>query len=77
MVTMENASTGVRRDVLGNFHRLWALLFGFFYYGAKGCWGWAVLSFLTFNGLFIGFPLWNRTIILRSYENNGWRVVSK
>lgn len=72
---MENVATGVRRKVLGGMHRLWAFLFGFIYYACKGTWGWAVISFITFNGAFILLPLWNRTIIQRSYENQGWRVV--
>jgi hypothetical protein len=75
MIIMENAASGVTRPVLGPFHRLWSLLFGCVYYAAKGCWGWAFLSFITANGFFIGFPLWNRTIIVRSYENDGWRLV--
>jgi len=75
MIIMENAASGVTRPVLGPLHRLWSLLFGCIYYAAKGCWGWAFLSFITANGFFIGFPLWNRTIIVRSYENDGWRRV--
>jgi len=72
---MENVASGVERKILGSFHRLWALLFGFIYYAAKGAWGWAIISFFTANGLFIGLPLWNRTIIQGHYENNGWRIM--
>lgn len=75
MIIMENAASGVTRPVLGPLHRLWSLLFGCIYYAAKGCWGWAFLSFISANGFFIGFPLWNRTIIVRSYENDGWRLM--
>lgn len=64
--------TGVRREVLGSFHRLWSLLFGWLYYAAKGMWGTAFLSLITFNGLLIGFPLWNRTLVERHYEDRGW-----
>ena len=72
---MINAASGVERQVLGPLHRLWALIFGFIYYAAKGAWGWAIISFFTANGLFILLPLWNRTIIQGHYENNGWRRV--
>lgn len=75
MVTMENASSGVKRLVLGGVHRLWAFLFGFIYYAVKGCWGWALISFFTANGFFILLPLFNRSIVVGSYENAGWRVV--
>ena len=74
---MENATSGVVRKVIGPLHRLWAFLFGFIYYASKGAWGWAVVSFFTANGLFVGLPLWNRTIIRCYYENNGWRVVQR
>lgn len=72
---MQNAHTGVRRQVLGGLHRLWCFLFGSLYYAAKGAWGWAFISFVTANGLFIGLPLWNRSIIKAHYENNGWREI--
>ncbi|ATG49517.1 hypothetical protein [Celeribacter ethanolicus] len=72
-VIMENSGSGVQRPVLGALHRLWAFLFGFIYYAAKGAWGWAIISFFTANGLFILLPLFNRTIIVRTYENQGWR----
>lgn len=74
-MVMERVDTGVRRQVLGPLHRLWAFLFGFIYYAAKGSMGWAVISFFTLNGLFLLLPLWNRTIIQGHYENQGWRVV--
>lgn len=72
---MENAASGVERQVLGGLHRLWAFLFGFIYYAAKGAWGWAFISFFTANGLFIIMPLYNRSIIRGHYENNGWRTM--
>lgn len=71
---IENPTSGVQKTVLGPFHRLWAFLFGFIYYAAKGMWGPAIISFLTFNGLFVVFPLWNRTIVKDYYETNGWRA---
>jgi hypothetical protein len=71
---MENAATGVKRQVLGGLHRLWCFLFSWVYYAVKGMWGWAFLSFITFNGLVIGFPLYNRRIVRGWYENNGWRI---
>jgi len=70
-----NAASGVEREVLGGLHRLWCLLFGWIYYAFKGMWGWAVLSFVTFNGLVIGFPLYNRTIVRKSYEDKGWSII--
>ncbi|SMO63922.1 hypothetical protein [Paracoccus laeviglucosivorans] len=74
---MENAHSGVQRKVLGGFHRLWCFLFGFIYYAAKGAYGWAIVSFFTANGLLIGLPLWNRSIVVGHYENNGWRRVDR
>jgi len=71
---VEHPASGTRKTVLGSWHRLWSLLFSCIYYAVKGMWGWAVLSFLTFNGLWILFPLWNRTIVRSHYENKGWRV---
>lgn len=73
---MQNASSGVERQVLGGLHRLWAFLLGPFYYAAKGAWGWALISLFTLNGIWIGLPLYNRTIIQGHYENNGWRETS-
>ena len=70
----EHPASGVKREVIGSFHRLWCLLFGFLYYLSKGAWSWALISFITANGLFIGLPLFNRTIIRSIYENRGWRV---
>lgn len=71
---MQHATSGVEREVLGGLHRFWAFLFGPLYYAAKGAWVWAVISFFTANGLFILLPLWNRMIIVRHYENQGWRA---
>ena len=43
-----------------------------FYYLFKGMFLWAILSFFTLNGLWIGFPLFNRAIVLRHFHRNGW-----
>ena len=67
--------TGEEKKILGNFHRLWCLLFGPLYYAFKGMWLWAILSFLTLNGLWVGFPLFNRSIVFRHYNSKGWRQV--
>lgn len=72
---VEHPISGTRKVVLGSLHRLWSLLFGFIYYAFKGMWGWAVLSFFTVNGLWVGFPLWNRTIVRGHYEKAGWRIL--
>jgi hypothetical protein len=77
MVVMQNASSGVKRVVLGRFHRLWCFLFGFIYYAFKGCWGWAFISFFTLNGIFVLLPLFNRGVLVRNYENSGWRVMDE
>ena len=66
--------SGITVKVLSPAHGLWAFLFGFLYYAAKGAWGWAVVSFFTLNGLFIGLPLYNREIIRSSYEQKGWVI---
>lgn len=63
---------GQEKIILGDLHRLWCLLFGPFYYAFKGMWWWAILSFFTLNGLWIGFPLYNRAIVLRHYHRKGW-----
>lgn len=47
------------------------LLFGLFYYLFKGMFLWAILSLLTPHGLQVGFPLFNRTIVLRRYHRKG------
>ena len=60
------------KTILGNWHRLWCLLFGPFYYLFKGMFLWAILSFFTLNGLWVGFPLFNRAIVLRHYHRKGW-----
>ena len=47
-------------------------MFGPLYYLFKGMWLWAILSLITANGLWIGFPLYNRAIVLRHYHRKGW-----
>ena len=71
----EHPASGSRIVILGGLHRLWCLLFGFIYYAFKGMWGWAILSFITLNGLWIGFPLWNRSIVRSHYVHKGWRIL--
>lgn len=73
---VEHPTSGTVKNVLGSWHRLWCLIFGPLYYACKGMWGWAVISFLTFNGILIIMPLWNRTIVRSHYENNGWRIIA-
>ncbi|MFY0662605.1 MAG: hypothetical protein JXR15_19090 [Shimia sp.] len=63
---------GESKVILGNWHRLWCLLFGPLYYVFKGMWLWAIISFFTLNGLWIGFPLYNRSIVLRHFHRKGW-----
>ncbi|WJY20436.1 hypothetical protein QTA57_11255 [Fontisubflavum oceani] len=41
---------GETKVVLGDWHRLWCLHFGPFYYLFKGMWLWVILSFFTLNG---------------------------
>ena len=60
------------KKILGNFHRLWCLLFGPLYYLFKGMFLWTIISAFTFNGLFIGLPLFNRSIVTRHYHKKGW-----
>ena len=50
------AFNGQTKIILGNWHRLWCLLFGPFYYLFKGMFLWAILSLITANGLWIGSP---------------------
>ncbi len=72
----EHASSGVTRRILGPLHWLWCFLFGCIYYIAKGMWGMAFISFFTLNGLFIIFPIMNKLLVIRHYENLGWKVGS-
>ncbi|MDX8353947.1 hypothetical protein [Cognatiyoonia sp. IB215182] len=60
------------KTILGNWHRLWCLLFGSFHYLFNGVFLWALLSLLTASGLWAGFPLFNRAIVLRHYYRKGW-----
>ncbi|WP_181824604.1 hypothetical protein [Phaeobacter gallaeciensis] len=39
-------------------------------YGLKRAW--SILSLITANGLWIGFPLYNRAIVLRHFHRKGW-----
>lgn len=66
------AFNGQTKVILGNWHRLWYLLFGPFYYLFKGMFLWAILSLITVNGLWIGFPLFNRAIVLRHFHKKYW-----
>lgn len=59
------AFNGQTQIILGNWHRVWCLLFGPFYYLFKDMFLWAILSFFTLNGLWVGFLLFNRAIVLR------------
>lgn len=63
---------GESKVILGNWHRVWCLIFGPLYYLFKGMWLWALLSLLTANGLWLGFPLYNRSIVLRHFHRKGW-----
>ncbi|MFK7875953.1 MAG: hypothetical protein AB8B71_09275 [Paracoccaceae bacterium] len=38
----------------------------------QGMFLWSILSLITANGLWIGFPLYNRTIVLRHFHRKGW-----
>jgi len=66
--------TGAHRTILGAVHWLWCLLFGPFYYAAKGMWGMAVISLFTLNGLLIVLPIMNSSLVRKHYENLGWEV---
>lgn len=66
------AFDGRSKIILGDWHRLWCLLFGPLYYLSKGISLWAVLSLITANGLWIGFPLLNRAIVLGHFHRKGW-----
>ena len=71
----EHSTSGVRTTILGPAHWLWCLLFGAVYYAAKGMWGAAILSFLTFNGLFFIFPVINKGMVRKHYESLGWKIL--
>ena len=70
----EHPTSGAKRAILGPLHWLWCFLFGFFYYAAKGMWGPAIISFFTLNGLLLIFPIMNRGLVRKHYENGGWKV---
>ena len=42
------------------------------YYLFKGMFLWSILSLITANGLWIGFPLYNRAIVLSHFHKKGW-----
>ncbi len=63
---------GEKKVILGSRHRLWCFLFGPFHYLFKGMFLWAILSLITANGLWIGFPFFNRAIVLRHFHRKGW-----
>lgn len=66
------AFNGQTKIILGNWHRLWCLLFGPLYYLFKGMFLWSILSLITGNGLWIGFPLFNRAIVTGHFHRKGW-----
>lgn len=68
MTTVKYDPNARQKQILGNWHRLWCLLFGSFYYLFKGMFFWAILLFFTLNGLWIGFPLYNRAIVTRHFH---------
>lgn len=70
----EHATSGVTRQILGPLHWLWCFLFGFIYYAGKGMWGLAVISFFTLNGLSLILPIMNKSLVIKHYENLGWKV---
>ena len=70
----EHPTSGAKRAILGPLHWLWCLLFGFIYYASKGMWGPAVISFFTVNGLLLVFPIMNKGLVRKHYENLGWKV---
>lgn len=72
---VEHSTSNVKRTALGPLHILWCFLFGFLYYLCKGMWVYALISIFTLNGLFIVFPIMNRKLVQRWYEDKGWRVV--
>lgn len=66
------AFDGRSKIILGDWHRLWCLMFGPLYYLFKGMFLWAILSLITANGLWVGFPLLNRAIVLGHFHRKGW-----
>ena len=70
----EQPTSGAKRTILGPLHWLWCFLFGFIYYAVKGMWGSAVISLFTLNGLFVIYPIMNRSLVRKHYENSRWRV---
>lgn len=67
-----NPANNVQRCVLGGAHAIWCFLFGWLYYACKGMWGTAIISFFTFNGLFIVLPIMNRSLVRKHYQDRGW-----
>lgn len=75
MIRVKWSFNGDEKIVMGEWSWLWCFCFGPLYYIVKGMWLTALMSFLTFNGLFIGFPIWNRSLILRHCYFWGWKLV--
>lgn len=68
----DTRNTGLQRPDENHLGHLWCLLFGPFYYLFKNMFLWAILSLLTPHGPRVGFPLFNRAIVLRPYHRKGW-----
>ena len=58
---------------------LWALLFGFLYFAAKGVWTHAVVSFLlafiTCGFSWLIYPFFARKVVRANYLRKGWVLV--
>lgn len=54
---------------------LWSLLFGVFYYAAKGLWLAAILAVL-FPPLWLVFPFCTRGMLRRHYLRQGWEELA-
>lgn len=58
---------------------LWTLLFGCFYFGVKGIWTHAVVSFglalLTGGISWFVYPFFASTVVRNHYLRNGWKEI--
>lgn len=76
-LVFRNPANGYHEDCRGGW--LWALLFGPFYLGFKGLWGWAflgvVLSLLSMGFFWLVLPFCSGSLIRRAYRQRGWLEV--
>jgi hypothetical protein len=75
----KNPANDHEEDCRGAF--LWCFVFGPFYLGYKGLWGWAFLSILaavaTFGLFWLILPFFVEPALRKHFLHKGWKEVEK